>query len=115
MKSDREFERFTTSKNKLVKDKENVALRGSKPTIDRNRERRSWGDVEVYTFDSVKYFYYNNLSPFSPTPSRPSTTRHRWSIWRHLPITGKLRDQRKRAKSAGIGKDSLFLKVKSRY
>ncbi|XP_019765617.2 uncharacterized protein LOC109541256 isoform X2 [Dendroctonus ponderosae] len=53
MKSDREFERFTNNKNKQEKDKENVALRGNKPTIDRSRERRSWGDVEPSSFQTL--------------------------------------------------------------
>lgn len=48
MKLDREFEGF--GKNKKDKEEENVVLRTNKPAIDRARERRSWGNVEVRLF-----------------------------------------------------------------
>lgn len=47
MKLDREFEAFGSGKNKQEKEEENVVLRGNKPSVDRTRERRSWGNVEV--------------------------------------------------------------------
>ncbi|CAG9770118.1 unnamed protein product [Ceutorhynchus assimilis] len=50
MKLDREFEAF--GKNKPEKDEENVVLRGNKP-MDRTRERRSWGNVEPHSFQTL--------------------------------------------------------------
>ncbi|XP_066144456.1 serine-rich adhesin for platelets-like isoform X3 [Euwallacea fornicatus] len=53
MKLDRDFEAFSSNKNKQDKEEENVVLRGNKSSIDRARERRSWGNVEPHSFQAL--------------------------------------------------------------